>query len=312
MSTLGLALLLAAAVPGSTDDAATASPPPHLPVDATVTAPPTPAATASSAATQPPAAANAGTPSAAPSAATDHDSDSINVVARPPIKADPLENVNVKTFRTIQDVDKAVVGPVAMTYKSKIPNPVRAGLRNALNNLREPTVFVNYLLQLKPGKAAETLGRFTVNSTLGGAGLFDVAKRKPFHLPRRPNGFGYTLGYYGVKSGPYLFLPIIGPTTVRDLAGRIMDISLLPLAVGYPFDSPFYGLSAGVVGSIDDRAEDEDRLRRIREESGDPYGTIRAAYLQQRQDIIDELHGRKKAAPPAPNRVPADLLPVAR
>ncbi|MFX6258432.1 MlaA family lipoprotein, partial [Acinetobacter baumannii] len=88
------------------------------------------------------------------------------------------------------------------------PVPVRSGIRNFLYNLREPIVFVNFLLQHKAGKAAETLGRFVVNSTVGVGGLFDMAKRRPIHLPRRPNGFADTLGFYGVKPGPFLFLPL--------------------------------------------------------------------------------------------------------
>ncbi|MDI1295677.1 MAG: VacJ family lipoprotein, partial [bacterium] len=133
--------------------------------------------------------------------------------------SDPLAGVNAASFDAAQAVDAAIVGPVALAYKTKVPEPVRNGLRNFLYNLREPSIFVNYLLQLKPGKAAETVGRFAVNSTIGVAGLFDFAKRRPFHLPRRPNGFADTFGYYGIRTGPYLFLPLFGPTTVRDLIG---------------------------------------------------------------------------------------------
>ncbi len=111
------------------------------------------------------------------------------------------------------------MAPVAKAYKKSLPKPVRSGIRNFLNNLGEPIVFLNYLLQLKPGKAFETLGRFAINSTIGIGGLVDVAKKEPFNLPHRRNGFANTLGYYGVDSGSYLYLPIIGATTVRDLVG---------------------------------------------------------------------------------------------
>ena len=102
-------------------------------------------------------------------------------------------------------------------------------------------------MQLKPRKSLETLGRFAINSTAGIAGLFDVSKNRPINLPRRVNGFAYTLGYYGVKPGPYMYLPLIGPTTVRDLVGRVGDISLLPVVVGGPFSDPAIVAPATVI-----------------------------------------------------------------
>src|SRR3546814_6026547 len=89
--------------------------------------------------------------------------------------------------------------------------PVRDGLGNALRNISEPVNFLNFLLQFKIGKAAETLGRFVVNTTFGVGGLVDVAKTKPFNLPYRRNGFANTLGFYGVEPGPYFYLPLVGP-----------------------------------------------------------------------------------------------------
>ena len=136
-----------------------------------------------------------------------------------------------------QAVDKAVIGPVARAYGESVPRPIRKGLRNFLFNLREPVVFLNYMLQLKPGKAAETVGRFAINSTIGIAGVLDQAKRKPFNLPRRRNGFANTMGYYGVKSGPFFYLPLIGPTTLRDFFGTVVDQVELDLHAGQrPFE----------------------------------------------------------------------------
>ncbi len=252
-------------------------------------------------------------PTAVPDAAPQHtptdgaqqEQAGIVVTAKPrPDPGDPVEAVNEATFSAVQSVDTAFVGPVAMTYKSALPNPVRSGVRNFFNNLQEPIVFLNFLLQLKPGKAAETLGRFTVNSTVGVAGLVDIAKKKPFSLPRRPNGLAYTLGYYGVKPGPYLFLPLIGPTTVRDLFGRWVDLLVLPVGVGKPFTDPIYGASALVVRSLDDRAEADERLRKLREGPKDHYKALRDDYLETRQAEIDALRGLKKTQPPAENDVP--------
>jgi len=155
--------------------------------------------------------------------------------------------------------------------------------------------FVNFLLQLKPGRALETAARFTVNSTVGVAGVIDVAKNKPFHLPRRPNGLGNTLGYYGVGPGPFLFLPLVGPTTVRDLIGGGIDRLLLPTAIGEPFDKMYYTVPTSVVATLDRRVEIDEELNRLRSESADPYAAFRENYLRKRQDAIDELHGRKPA-----------------
>jgi phospholipid-binding lipoprotein MlaA len=157
----------------------------------------------------------------------------IVVTARPaPPQGDPMQALNRTSLKAVRSVDKAVTGPLARSYKRTIPSPVRGGVGNALRNLGEPAVIVNYMLQLKPGKSLETLGRLAINSTIGGAGLFDVAKKRPFNLPYHPNGLANTLGYYGVKPGPYMYLPLIGPTTVRDLRGArvILRYCLSPSA----------------------------------------------------------------------------------
>ena len=228
------------------------------------------------------------------------DQDSIVVTAARAVPGDPLRAVNGLSFATVQAADKVVIGPAAMVYKHSVPEVVRNGLRHFLDNLQEPVVFLNYLLQIKPGKAAETLGRFTVNSTIGAAGLIDVAKNKPFRLPRHPNGFAFTLGYYGVKTGPFLFLPIIGPTTVRDMFGRWVDLLVLPVSVGKPFDRPAYSLSTVTIRALDERAESDEKIHKLRDETADPYAAMRDAYLQNRQAEIDELRGKGNKLPALP------------
>ncbi|MGF7149010.1 phospholipid-binding lipoprotein MlaA [Sphingomonas zeicaulis] len=238
-------------------------------------------------------------PSAEPPQPAQPQDGTIVVTARseaPP--SDPLRGINAQSFAVVQSVDEAVTGPVARAYSRVVPSPVRSGLRNALGNLQEPIVALNYLLQLKPGKSAETLGRFAINSTIGVAGLFDVAKRQPFNLPRRNNGFGYTLGYYGVKPGPYLYLPLMGPTTVRDLVGRIGDLSVLPVAVGRPFDDPAFVLPTTTIRLVDERAQADGAIRRVREGAADPYAAVRENYLRTRQAEIDALHGRTASPTP--------------
>ncbi|PZU58896.1 MAG: hypothetical protein DI547_08995 [Sphingobium sp.] len=242
--------------------------------------------------------------------------DSIVVTGRgSPPPTDPLQDINAKTFKVTQDVDKAVVAPVADVYENGIPRPIRRGLGNFLSNLTEPVVFLNYLLQLKPGKATETLGRFTVNTTIGIAGLLDVAKKKPFNLPYRPNGFANTFGYYGIKPGPYFYLPLIGPTTLRDLTGTLIDKMVLPIAVGSPFNKPAYAIPAVVISTLNDRIGIDTELRRMRAESSDPYATTREYYLERRHIEIEALHGRHIAptlsSPPPVQQTPARQAPEA-
>lgn len=210
-----------------------------------------------------------------------------------PPKSDPLQAVNAQTFEVMSAVDGAVVAPIAYGYRSIVPEPIKDGLHNALINLTEPIVFVNDLLQLKIGRAMKTLARFVINSTVGVLGLFDIAKKKPINIPYHVNGFAYTFGYWGIKPGPFLFLPLIGPTTVRDVIGRVLDLSLLPGVAGKPFNDPTFALGNSALKSIDERLERDDLLTVIHEDCPDPYAAERAWYLAKRQAVIDGLHNRK-------------------
>jgi len=223
---------------------------------------------------------------------------------------DPLQAVNVKSFEVTQAVDTAIVRPVALTYQRTLPEPVRTGFSNFLNNLREPAVFINYMLQLKPGKAAETAGRFAINTTIGVGGLFDMAKRKPFKLPRRVNGFAYTMGYYGVKPGAFLFLPLVGPTTVRDLIGDTLDRAVVPLTFGSPFNRPVYSITTGTLSSLDQRAEFDHKLEKLHS-ADNAYKASREDYLRSRQAAIDALHGKTPSADPAAGVVAPAVEPTA-
>ncbi len=233
----------------------------------------------------------------------------IVVTGRKEAAGDPLRAINAESFAVTQKVDDAVVGPVARTYKKTVPSPIRSGIHNFLYNLREPIVFLNFLLQLKPGKAVETVGRFAINSTIGAVGVVDIAKRKPFRLPRRSNGFANTLGYYGIKNGPFLFLPLVGPTTVRDLFGGAIDRLILPAAVGSPFTSATYAIPAGVLGTLDHRSEFDQTLKDLHDNSPDPYAASRAFYLNRRQAEIDRLHGRGDNDPAGMTGPPPSVRP---
>ncbi len=215
-------------------------------------------------------------------------------------KIDPLESVNVKSFEVVQKVDDKYIAPVANAYSKTVPSPVRAGIRHFLRNVTEPVTALHYLLQLKPGKAGETLGRFAINSTIGVGGLGDVAKNKPFRLPYYRNGLANTMGFYGLGPGPYMYLPIIGPTTLRDLFGLTVDRLMVPVVVGTPFNTFYYGIPTNILKSLDERVETQAELQRMKD-AGDPYLTYRKTYLRAREIEIEALHGRYPApeAPPA-------------
>jgi phospholipid-binding lipoprotein MlaA len=134
---------------------------------------------------------------------------------------DPLEPFNRVVFRFNDDLDQAVLKPVASTYNEVLPSPIRTGVRNFFNNLGDAWSFVNSALQLKPRDATDNLLRFGVNTTLGLVGLFDVAG--DMGIERHKEDFGQTLGRWGVPAGPYLVLPVLGPSSLRDATALPVD-----------------------------------------------------------------------------------------
>lgn len=237
-----------------------------------------------------------------------------------PPKSDPMERINEDSYRITQAVDQALVEPVAYAYRDALPEPVRDGLGNVVRNLGEPSNALNFLLQGKVGKAFETLGRLAINSTIGVGGLFDVAGKKA-DLPYRRNGFANTLGFYGVGSGPYLYLPVTGATSVRDLGGSLLDQLLLPVAIGKPFNRTAYAATYFVVNGLDQRLEFDEEIAAIRS-SDDPYFLRRQTYLaKRRRDIamlkgepvseedaawLEELEAMKAAPAPAESTAPVE------
>lgn len=212
----------------------------------------------------------------------------------PQSSADPMGKVNERSFTFVQSADRAVVAPLAMAYDHALPVPLREGIHNVLYNLREPVVITNYMLQHRIGKAGQSLARLAINSTLGIGGIFDIAKRKPFHLTHHVNGFANTLGFYGVKPGPYMYLPIVGSTTLRDLVGTVADRMFLSVVVGAPFTQQAYRVPVVVLGTLDDRVVNDARIRRLRSEPGSSYLATRDAYLASRQSDIANLHKKSK------------------
>ncbi len=195
--------------------------------------------------------------------------------SQPEAVKDPLQPLNRKVHSFNMTLDKAVVRPVAVQYKEKIPEQARSTFANFRNNLRDPWNAVNQLLQGNPKQAAQTLGRFTVN-TVTSLGLADPAKR--IELNSQPETFGNTLGVWGVPSGPYIVLPIVGPSTFRDgFAMLAVDTFARPQGYIFEDDKIFWTYNA-VVG-IDARAQFLELDSIVQ---GDQYAALRDVYLQRR------------------------------
>ena len=212
------------------------------------------------------------------------------------VKGDPYEKTNRSFFKGQDKVDRTVFRPVALGYKHIVPSFLRSAIRNLLHEFRLPVIFLNDVLQLRPKVAFKTLERFVINTTVGIGGVIDVAKKA--HLPYRKNGFANTLGRYGVGPGPYLYLPLIGPTTLRDLLGGGVDGVVPPTTIGFPYTRLDYRISTAVTSTLDTRAEADGDMRALLDGAVDPYATLRSVYLQNRAAEIDEIRGRRAAEQP--------------
>lgn len=195
--------------------------------------------------------------------------------------SDPLEGVNRGVFKFNDTVDTAVLEPVAKGYRTAVPAPARTGVRNALRNLKTPTILANNLLQADITGAGDTLTRFFANTLFGLGGFVDVASNGgPSY---REEDFGQTLGVWGVDHGPYLVLPLLGPSSVRDTTGLVVDTYADPLRMwlmNTDRDGWYYGKVA--VASVDKREELLDVLADLKKNSVDYYAAMRSAYIQKR------------------------------
>ncbi|MGP8035339.1 MAG: VacJ family lipoprotein [Steroidobacteraceae bacterium] len=189
---------------------------------------------------------------------------------------DPWERMNRVTFRFNDKLDRAVLKPVARGYRRVTPHFVQVGVSNFLNNVSYPTVMVNELLQGRFTPFVRDTGRLLINTTIGIGGLFDPAT--PMGFEKNDRDLGQTLGVWGVNSGPYLVIPLLGPSDVRDGVGRVGDVFSDPRSY-IRNDYWSYGLWA--VGFIDTRAHLLD-VEGALEGAYDPYAFIRNAYLQNR------------------------------
>jgi len=209
---------------------------------------------------------------------------------------DPFEHANRAMYALHRGLDSVIFGPAARAYKAVLPAALRKGIRNVITNLKEPMIAANDLLQAHPTRTAHTVVRFSINSTIGILGIFDFAHDLGF--PHHNNGFGATAGRYNVQPGPYLFIPLIGPTNFRDLLGYIADAVTNPLGFEPLKDGQvIYGRA--IVDGIDQRAEADDQLRAIDDMSTDPYASLRSLFEQNRAaEISEAVTGKPGAAEP--------------
>jgi phospholipid-binding lipoprotein MlaA len=199
--------------------------------------------------------------------------------------ADPLEGLNRATFKFNDAVDGAVLKPLAKGYQVVTPQFVRSGVSNAFSNVGDVGNSVNNLLQGKPVSALSDLGRLVVNSTLGILGLFDVAT--PMGLEKSNEDFGQTLGKWGMGSGPYVVLPLLGPSTLRDAIGLAADSQLSATS---DIDHVRTRNSVTGLNIINIRAELLGTTKTLDEASLDKYQFLRDAFLQRR---LNQVHDGK-------------------
>ena len=204
-----------------------------------------------------------------------------------PTVYDPLEKSNRKVFAFNETVDIYFVQYIAKGYRRFVPTPVRTSVRNFLRNLSMPLNVLNSALQGDGENSLASLSHFLINSTIGVGGLFDVAGRK--NIRYRSEDFGQTLAKYGVPPGPYLLLPVLGPSNVRDGSALLTE----KLAVVLSFDAAKGNnqnrveennllIAEALIDGLDTRESLIDILDEIRKNSFDSYATIRSAYIQKR------------------------------
>lgn len=198
---------------------------------------------------------------------------------------DPAEGLNRGIFKFNNVVDEAVMEPVARGYRSAVPDPARKGVRNVLRNLKTPSILANNILQADTVGAGDTVTRFFANTLFGFGGVVDVAAKEG--IPYREEDFGQTLGVWGAKPGAYIVLPLLGPSSVRDTTGLVVDSYTDPLRLWLMNTDRagwYYGKVA--VGSIDKREELLDVLADLKKNSIDYYAAVRSSYVQRREAMI--------------------------
>jgi phospholipid-binding lipoprotein MlaA len=200
------------------------------------------------------------------------------------VEYDPWEPFNETMFSFNRRVDRYVFKQIARVYDLLLPDPVQKGVRNMIDNIGVVPRLLNSFLQLKPGGATRELARFTINSTVGIGGLFDVAKHG-LGIELSEEDTGQTFGFYGAGPGPYLVLPFLPVTTVRDGIGSAFDAGLNPLNYVLP---PGAGVGIRGLNMVNERSLNLERFEQVEETVFDLYGAVRNGYLQRRARAIAE------------------------
>jgi phospholipid-binding lipoprotein MlaA len=207
---------------------------------------------------------------------------------------DPLEPLNRQIFSFNMFLDKWLMKPVSQAYQDVVPDPGKEAMRNFLANLHEPVIFANNVLQTEFKRAAWTAERFALNSTIGVGGVFDVATR--WGVEKQSGDFGQTLYHYGMPDGPYLVLPLLGPSNPRDTVGLVADGYADPfgyLAYDYGADVATYARMGGE--GLDQRAQNIQTLNDLQRNAIDLYAELRSLYRQHRASEL--RHGAPAATP---------------
>ena len=211
---------------------------------------------------------------------------------------DPLEPTNRVFYAINNGLDAAILKPVAQAYRYVVPANIRLGVHNVLDNMGGPVRLTNDALQGKPRRAGDTAMRFLINSTLGVAGIIDVAKDLGY--PGHDTDFALSLQNWDVPEGPFLFLPILGPNSPRDLTGFAADMAIDPFTwigrgtTGFTIES----WTRTAVGAVDSRERFLDPIDQIKKTALDPYATFRSLYRQNRAGKLAELRADKRATAP--------------
>ncbi len=221
--------------------------------------------------------------------------------------SDPLEFINRVFFTFNQGLDTVLLRPVTTVYQTVMPRPVRNGVANFFSNLSDPITAANQLLQGKPKEAASDLPRFIINSTIGIAGIFDPATK--MGLEKHHEDFGQTFAVWGVPSGPYLVLPVLGPAYMRDAAARVAPW-FYRLAYLDLLQIQDAGLTLTVSGMVNDRSEASDKIDAVDRSAIDRYLFVREAYMQRRKFLINDEDETGEPADDYSIQLPSDDFSV--
>ena len=210
---------------------------------------------------------------------------------------DPLEPTNRVFYAVNNGLDTVLLKPAAQAYRFVIPGAIRTGIHNVLTNLGTSVQLSNDVMQGKPRRAGDTTMRFLINSTVGLVGVFDVATG--WGYPNHDTDFGLTLANWGVTDGPFLFLPVLGPSGPRDLVGFGVDILQDPFTwVGHTTALKVVNWTKLGLNTLDSRERFLDPVDQIKKTALDPYATFRSLFRQHRQGQIKELHDDNRATIP--------------